>query len=151
VSFSQTEVRSQNVAAVLPGNDPHLKGEYVVLSAHLDHIGIGPPIKGDAIYNGAMDNASGIATLLDVAASLKDAQVKPRRSLLFLAVTGEEKGLLGSRHFAHSPTVDPKAIVADINNDMYLPLYPLKSLIVFGIDESNLKADVNAVAGAAGV
>ncbi len=86
--------------AVLPGNDPKLKDEYVVFTAHLDHLGIGEPIKGDSIYNGAMDNASGVATLLDVAAMLKESGTKLRRSVLFVAVTAEEKGLLGSRFFA---------------------------------------------------
>ena len=78
----------------------------VVFSAHLDHLGVGKPIKGDSIYNGAMDNASGIATMLDVAAMLKERSVNLRRSVLFVAVTAEEKGLLGSRYFANSPTVD---------------------------------------------
>jgi Zn-dependent M28 family amino/carboxypeptidase len=151
VAVARAEVTSQNVAAVLPGTDPKLKGEYVVLSAHLDHLGVGKPINGDAIYNGAMDNASGVAAQLDVAAILQETGTRPRRSVLFLAVTGEEKGLLGSRDFAGAPTVDPKAIVADINTDMFLPLYPLKSLIVFGLDESDLNGDVTAVAKASGV
>src|SRR5512135_1138909 len=151
VAFARSEVRSSNVAAILPGTDPKLKGEYVVFSAHLDHLGVGRPIDGDAIYNGAMDNASGVAALLDVAATLRQAGAPPRRSVLFLAVTGEEKGLLGSRHFAGAPTVPPGSIVADINVDMFLPLYPLESLIVFGLDESDLKDDVTAVARAEGV
>ena len=146
MGVTRTEVTSQNVVAVLPGSDPKLKGEYVVLSAHLDHIGVGKPINGDSIYNGAMDNASGVAGLLDVAEILKETGARPKRSLLFLAVTGEEKGLQGSRYFASAPTVDAKSIVADINTDMFLPLYPLKSLIVFGLDESDLKNDVTAVA-----
>jgi hypothetical protein len=151
VAVARAEVASQNVAAVYPGTDPRLKGEYVVLSAHLDHLGVGRPVNGDSIYNGAMDNASGVAALLDVAATLKETGARPRRSLLFLAVTGEEKGLQGSRYFASAPTVDPGAIVADINTDMFLPLYPLRSLIVFGLDESDLKGDVTAVAKAEGI
>ncbi len=107
-SVKRADVVSQNVVAMLPGNDPRLKDEYVVFSAHLDHLGIGKPIKGDSIYNGAMDNASGIAALLDVAAMLKEAGTRLRRSVLFVAVTGEEKGLLGSRFFANAPTVDPE-------------------------------------------
>src|SRR5262249_33235120 len=142
---------SQNVVAVLPGSDPKLKGEYVVFSAHLDHLGIGQPIQGDSLYNGAMDNASGVAALLDVAARLKEDGTKLRRSVLFVAVTAEEKGLLGSQFFAHSPTVDPKAIVADIDVDMFLPLYPLKKLTIFGLDESDLGGDAAAVAQAMGV
>jgi len=151
VAVARSEVTSQNVAAILPGSDPKLMGEYVVLSAHLDHIGVGKPINGDSIYNGAMDNASGVAGLLDVAEILKETGARPKRSVLFLAVTGEEKGMQGSRFFANAPTVDPKAIVADINTDMFWPLYPLKSLIVFGLDETDLKGDVAAVAKAAGL
>ena len=79
-----------------------------MFSAHLDHLGIGKPINGDSIYNGAMDNASGVAALLDVAAMLKESGTRLRRSVLFVAVTGEEKGLLGSRFFANSPTVDAR-------------------------------------------
>ncbi len=131
-------VESSNLVAVLPGSDPALKAEYVVLSAHLDHLGIGEPIKGDRVYHGAMDNAAGSAAILDVAEFLKTSSQKPRRSLLFLFVTGEEKGLLGSKYFAAHPTVDPKAIVADINVDMFLPIVPLKVLTVLGLNESDL-------------
>ena len=122
-----------------------------MFTAHLDHLGIGKPINGDAIYNGAMDNASGIAAMLDVAAMLKESGTKLRRSLLFVAVTGEEKGLLGSKFFANSPTVDREAIVADINTDMFLPLFPLKKLTIYGMDESDLGGDAAAVAESLGI
>jgi hypothetical protein len=151
VAVKRAEVESQNVAGVLPGSDPRLKDQYVVYSAHLDHLGIGKPIKGDAIYNGAMNNAAGIATMIDVASALKDSGARPRRSILFVAVTGEEKGLLGSRFFANFPTVDPRSIVADINVDMFLPLFPFKSLTIYGLDESDLGADAAAIAKASGV
>jgi Peptidase family M28 len=151
VAVKRHDVVSQNVAAILPGNDPALKGEYVVFSAHLDHIGIGKPINGDAIYNGAMDNASGVAAMLDVAAILKENGTKLRRSVLFVAVTGEEKGLLGSKFFANFPTVDARSIVADINTDMFLPIFPMKRLTVYGIDESDLGDDASAVAKSLGV
>ena len=121
-------IESANLVATLPGNDPQLKNEYVVLSAHIDHVGIGEPINGDRIYNGAMDNAAGVAVLLDVAASLKQHPENLKRSLLFVFVTGEEKGLLGSKYFAAHPTVDPKSMVANINIDMFRPLVPLKCL-----------------------
>jgi Zn-dependent M28 family amino/carboxypeptidase len=137
--------------ALLAGADPSLKDEYVVFSAHLDHIGVGKPVNGDAIYNGAMDNASGIATLLDVAAILKESGTRLRRPVLFVAVTGEEKGLLGSKFFAHHPTVGRGKIVADINIDMILPLYPLKKLTMFGGEESDLGDDAAAVASSSGV
>jgi Zn-dependent M28 family amino/carboxypeptidase len=146
VSVKRRDIESQNVAAVLPGYDPVLKNEYMVFSAHLDHIGIGKPINGDSIYNGAMDNASGVAAMLDVAAILKESGTKLRRSVLFVAVTGEEKGLLGSRFFANFPTVDPKSIVANINTDMFLPLYPMKRLTVYGLDESEVGDDAASVA-----
>jgi Zn-dependent M28 family amino/carboxypeptidase len=151
VAATRADLASQNVAAILPGVDPLLKDEYVVFSAHLDHLGVGKPINGDAIYNGAMDNASGIATLLDVAAILKESGAKLRRSVLFVAVTAEEKGLLGSRYFAHHPTIKQGQIVADINIDMILPLYPLKKLTMFGSDESDLGDDASAVAKSLGV
>lgn len=151
VAITRSDVTSENVVAVLPGTDPVLSKEYVVFSAHLDHLGIGKPINGDAIYNGAMDNASGVASLLDVAASLKESGAKLRRSVVFAAVTGEEKGLLGSKHFAHRPTVDKAAIVANLNADMFLPLYPLKRLTVYGLDESDLGADALAVARSLGI
>ncbi len=147
----RASILSQNVVALLPGNDPVLKDEYVVFTAHLDHIGVGKPIKGDDIYNGAMDNASGVATLLDVAAMLTESGTKLRRSVLFVAVTGEEKGLLGSRFFAQSPTVDAQKIVANINIDMILPLYPFKKLSVFGGEESDLGDDAAEVARVSGV
>ena len=98
-----------------------------------------------------MDNASGVAAMLDVAAHLKETGVKTKRSILFVAVTGEEKGLLGSQYFAANPTVPAKSIVADINTDMFLPLYPLKIMTVYGLDESTLGDDVRAVAQPMGV
>ncbi|HEX8818243.1 MAG TPA: M28 family metallopeptidase [Terriglobales bacterium] len=149
--LEQSTVESANVIAKLPGSDPQLKNEYVVLSAHIDHLGIGEPINGDPIYNGAMDNASGSALLLDVAASLKKSGDQPKRSLLFVFVTGEEKGLLGSRYFTAYPTVDRKAMVADINVDMFLPIVPLKRLTVWGLDESSLGETIRQVAQAHGV
>ena len=144
-------VMSSNLVARLPGNDPQLKNEYVVLSAHIDHVGIGEPVNGDRIYNGAMDNAAGVAVLLDVAASLKKHPEELKRSLLFVFVTGEEKGLLGSKYFAAHPTVDPKSMVADINVDMFRPLVPLKLLTVLGLAESDLGDVARQVAESDGV
>jgi len=144
-------VESANLVAKLTGSDPALKNEYVVLSAHIDHVGIGEPIHGDRIYNGAMDNGSGSALLLDVAASLKKHPEKLKRSLLFLFVTGEEKGLLGSKYFVQYPTVDPNSMVADINVDMFLPIVPLKRLTVYGLAESDLGELARESAQARGV
>jgi Zn-dependent M28 family amino/carboxypeptidase len=151
VGVERSEVVSQNVAGILRGSDPRRRSEYVVLSAHLDHLGVGEPINGDRIYNGAMDNASGVAAILEIAAELHEMNIRPARSLLFVAVTGEEKGELGSRYLAAHPTVPAGAIVANVNTDMFLPLFPLKTLMVLGLDESDLGADIRAVAKEAGV
>jgi Zn-dependent M28 family amino/carboxypeptidase len=112
---------------------------------------VGEAIRGDRIYNGAMDNASGTAALLDIAETLKDEHARLRRSVLFVAVTGEEKGLLGSEFFAHNPTVQRSQIVADLNVDMFLPLFPLKLLTVYGLNESDLGQRIREVASGLGV
>jgi Zn-dependent M28 family amino/carboxypeptidase len=151
VSMTTEKVQSRNIVGLRPGSDPQLENEYVILSAHLDHLGVGEPVNGDAIFNGAMDNASGIASLIEVARSLKDGNVKTKRSILVLAVTGEEKGELGSLYFAaHHPNL-PGRIVADINMDMFLPLFPLRYLEVQGLNESTLGDDIRAVAATAKV
>ena len=149
--IEKRDVESANVIARLPGADPKLKDEFVVLSAHVDHLGIGEPINGDRIYNGAMDNASGSALLLDVAASLKKSPEKLKRSVLFVFVTGEEKGLLGSKYFTAHPTVNAGSMVADINTDMFLPIVPLKVLTILGLNESDLGQEARAVAESLGV
>jgi Zn-dependent M28 family amino/carboxypeptidase len=146
-----TRVESANLVAKLSGSDPALKDEYVVLSAHLDHIGIGEPINGDRIYNGAMDDGSGSALILDMAANFKKNPEKLRRSILLVLVTGEEKGLLGSKYFAAHPTVATKSIVADVNVDMFLPIVPLKLLTVLGLDDSDLGDRAREIAQSAGV
>ncbi len=143
------QVVSQNIAAVYPGTTK--PNEYVVISAHVDHLGTSAPLNGDAIFNGAMDNASGVASMLEIANRLHETQAKTSRSVLFVAVTGEEKGLLGSKYFARNPTVPAKSMVADINADMFLPLYPFKILTVYGLDESTLGADARAVSAELGV
>jgi Zn-dependent M28 family amino/carboxypeptidase len=150
-SVNKKTVESANLVAEIPGADPKLKNEYVVLSAHLDHLGIGEPINGDRIYNGAMDNASGSAVLLDVIASLKKSQKKLKRSLLFVFLTGEEKGLLGSRYFTTHPTIKPGSMIANINIDMFLPIVPLKVLTVYGLAESDLGDMAREVAQSLGV
>ena len=146
-----SSVESANIVGKLPGSDPVLRNEFVVLSAHIDHLGIGAPINGDRIYNGAMDDGSGSALVLDMAASLKAHPEKIKRSLLLLLVTAEEKGLLGSKYFAAHPTVPLKAIVADINVDMFLPIVPMKILKVEGIEESDLGSRAAEVAQSMGI
>jgi len=149
VAIETQSLASDNVVGILPGTDPVLKNEYVVVSSHLDHIGVGPGT-GDAIYNGAMDNASGIATLIE-AASAAAAKKGFKRSVIFLAVTAEEKGLLGSRYYANRPTVPATALVADLNTDMFLPLFPLHSLVVQGLEESDLAGDLRSIARPLGI
>src|SRR5205809_3236577 len=153
-------LESANLVAKLPGSDPALKNEFVVLSAHIDHVGIGAPINGDRIYNGAMDDGSGSALVMDIAASLKahrDSRGErgtlqsPQRSIVFLLVTAEEKGLLGSKYFAAHPTVPIKSIVADVNVDMFLPIVPLKILRIQGIAESDLGSRAAAIAQSMGI
>ncbi len=148
---TKKQVESDNIIAKQPGTDAKLKDEYVVLSAHMDHLGIGEPINGDRIYNGAMDNGSGSALVLDIANSLHRSHASLKRSMLFVWVTAEEKGLLGSRYFATHPTVPKNAMVADINTDMFLPIFPLKVLTVYGLDESDLGEMVRQVAEQQGI
>lgn len=136
-------VTSPNVVAILPGSDPVLKDQYVVLSAHLDHIGVSPakpgePANKDRINNGALDNAAGIATMLEVARAMAQAPGRPRRSIIFLASTGEEKGLLGADYFARHPSVPIRQIVGNVDLDMPLLLYPFTDVIAFGADHSTL-------------
>lgn len=138
-----TRVTSPNVVAILPGSDPTLRAQYVVLSAHLDHVGIAPAKEGDApdadrINNGALDNAAGVATMLEVAKAAAEAPTKPRRSLIFLASTGEEKGLLGADYFARHPSVPIASIVGNVDLDMPLLLYPFTDVTAFGADHSSL-------------
>ncbi|MGZ3461376.1 MAG: M28 family metallopeptidase, partial [Archangium sp.] len=151
LAFETAPVKSANVVGVLPGSDPQLAQEYVVLSAHLDHVGIGEPVKGDRIYNGAMDNASGVAAVLEVARALQASGAKPRRSVLFTLVTGEEKGMLGSKYFAAHPTVPAESLVADLNLDMFLPIMPFTRVTAYGLDESTLAVPLRQVAAAHGV
>jgi hypothetical protein len=150
VDVRRSSASCSNIVGVLPGSDTTLRGEYVVATAHLDHLGIGEPVKGDSVYSGAMDNASGVAALIEIARWMKDTGQRPKRSVLFLAVTGEEKGLLGSEHFAKHPSI-PGPIVANVNMDMFLPLFPLKRLEVQGLDESSLGADIRTLAATVGV
>jgi len=143
---------SSNVIGLLPGSDPKLQDEIVILSAHLDHIGVGAPDKsGDTINNGAEDNAIGIASLIEEARRFVSSGKLPRRTILFLAVTAEEKGLIGSDYFANNPTVPLKSIVADVNLDMPLITYPFEDMVVFGAQRSTLGPIVERAAGSVGV
>lgn len=151
VATDSRQIESRNVVARLPGRDARLAAEHVALTAHLDGLGIGAPVDGDAIYNGALDNAAGVAALIDIAEQYRRQRARPRRSILFVALTGEEKGLLGSRYFAQRPTVPRSSIVADLNYDMALPLFPLTSITILGAEESSLGAEARTVSARMGL
>jgi len=140
------DVDSYNVVGRLTGSDSRLRNEYVVHSAHLDHLGVGPVLNGDSIYNGAHDNATGVASVLEISKLYAGLEVKPRRSILFVLVTGEEMGLLGSAYFAKFPTVPKSALVADINTDMPTIIAPLLAVVPLGADHSSLMQPVRAAA-----
>jgi hypothetical protein len=135
-----------NVAGIIEGSDAKLKKEFVVHSAHLDHMGIGRPVEGDSIYNGAHDNASGIASLIQITKIYGQLKQKPKRSILVLAVTAEEMGLLGSGYFAAKPTIPVSQIVANVNTDMPGIIAPLLSVTALGADHSTLVNPVNEAA-----
>lgn len=150
VDVKVSQITSENVVGILPGSDPKLRDELVVLSGHLDHLGVRSTGEGDRIFNGAMDNAAGIAVLLQIARDLRKGKA-PKRSIVFAAVTAEEMGLLGSRAYVARAKSDQLNIVANLNSDMFLPLYPMKNLTVFGLEESDLADDARAVARELGV
>lgn len=143
------DVISYNVIAKVEGSDAKLKNEFVIHSGHLDHLGVGKPINGDSIYNGAHDNASGVACALEIARMYATLPTKPKRSILFVLVTAEEMGLLGSGYFNAFPTVKRKQIVADINTDMPTLLAPLESVAPLGAEHSSLQKVVETAASIA--
>ena len=143
-------VGSKNVAALLRGSDPVVRDQYVVYTAHWDHFGIGTPRDGDAIYNGALDNASGTAGLLEVARAFTRARPAPRRSILFLFVTAEEQGLLGSEYYARNPLYPLARTVADVNMDVINMLGRTKDVEIVGFGASDLDDVAREVAAAQG-
>ncbi len=147
---STGNVSGNNVVAVLEGSDPILKNEYVVLSAHLDGKGLGDE-SDDNIYNGFYDNASGVGTMLEVARALVNSNVRPRRSLIFVATVGEEKGLLGADFFASNPTVPIESIVANVNMDMVMLLWKAQDVVAFGAEHSTLKEIVQRATDKVGI
>ncbi|HEY8683297.1 MAG TPA: M28 family peptidase, partial [Rhodanobacter sp.] len=149
LNLTRRVVTSANVLGVLPGTDPQLREQTVVLSAHLDGYGHGEPVHGDDLYNGTLDDAAYVA-LLEQLAARRHGQGY-RRAVLFAAFTGEEKGLLGSRYFVAHPTVPKHAIVADINLDQLRPIFPLTRLTVHALDDSTLGDTVRAVATRDGI
>lgn len=145
------QVTSSNVVGLVRGSDPTLADEFVVYTAHLDHDGPATGPAKDVINNGAMDNASGVAILLETARAFVNGRERPRRSILFVATTGEERGLLGADYFAQNPTVPKSAMVADVNLDMPLILYPLGDVIAFGAEHSSLGEVVRDAAAKVGL
>jgi Zn-dependent M28 family amino/carboxypeptidase len=145
------DVESANLVARLEGSDPALKDEHVVYIAHVDHFGRGVAMNGDDIYNGAHDNASGVAIVLEVARAYAALPAKPRRSVLFLFVTAEERGLLGSDYFARHPTVAKDGIVADLTLDMPFLFHPLKDIVPYGAQHSSLVEPVAKAAAKLGL
>ncbi len=145
------EIASPNVVAILEGSDPMLKNEYVVYSAHHDHIGISKSVEKDKINNGAMDNAAGTSVLLETARLFSEMPQRPKRSILFVAVTAEEKGLLGSDYYAQNPTVPLSSMVANVNLDMPILTYEFADIVAFGAQHSDLKASVTEAATAQGL
>lgn len=150
VDAKVTDIVSENVIGVLPGSDAKLREERVVLTAHLDHLGVRSEGEGDRLFNGAMDNASGIAVMLQIARDLAGKKA-PRRSVVFAAVTAEELGLLGSRAYVADAQARGQRIVANLNTDMFMPLFPMKQVVVFGLEESDLADDARAIAGQLGI
>ena len=145
------DVESANLVARLEGSDPALKDEHVVYIAHVDHFGRGVATNGDDIYNGAHDNASGVAIVLEVAHAYSTLKTRPRRSVLFLFVTAEERGLLGSDYFARNPTVPRGGIVADLALDMPFLYHPLLDIVPYGAQHSTLVAPVTRAAQHLGI
>lgn len=151
IASTHEEIESANVAALLRGSDPAVAREVVVVSAHLDHLGIGESVGGDSIYNGVWDNASGVAAMLEIARVAVQGSARPRRSLLFLAVTAEELGLLGSDYFAEHPTVPIERVVANVNLDGLSIFYPLRQMVAHGADHSTLEETAHRAAARLGL
>jgi Zn-dependent M28 family amino/carboxypeptidase len=147
----QRLVQTANVVARIEGSDPALKAEYVGIMGHLDHLGINPAKPGDNIYNGALDNASGVAVMLEVAHGFAHDAVKPKRSLIFVANTAEEKGLLGAESFANDPPVPIADIVSVVDLDQPMLLYDFTDVIAFGGDHSTMGEAIARAAAKAGV
>lgn len=139
-------METNNIIGMLAGSDAVLKNQYLVFSAHYDHFGIGRPINGDSIYNGALDNASGTSLMLNLAETFASMNVRPKRSLLFVAVAAEEQGLLGSKYFANNPTVRATQIAANINTDVINVIGKTSDIFFQGADRSSLGSDLAEVA-----
>lgn len=143
---SHEAITSPNVIGMIAGSDPDLKDEYVLILSHLDHVGVGKPVDGDHIYNGAIDNAGGVAVMIEAARNLQARGTK--RSILFIATTGEEKGLIGADYFSAFPTVPIDRIVAAVSVDGLMAWHDFEDIVALGADHSNL-GEASAAAAAA--
>ena len=147
VRVTQRDISSPNIVATLRGSDAVLRNEFVVIAAHLDGYGYGTPVNGDNLYNGTLDDAAYVALLIQTADDLKAHRLRvPKRSIIFIAFTGEEKGLLGSHWFVEHPTVPAAQLAADVNLDQLRPLFPLNILTAEALSDTSLGATARAVA-----
>ncbi len=137
--YIQRDFISQNVADIIEGNDSELKESYLIISAHYDHLGIGPTIEGDSIYNGTLDNAIGVAVLLDLVKQISESNSSIKRSVIFLALTGEEKGLLGSSYYTENPLVPLYKTIANLNIDGIALFRDFQSVVGVGSEYSTLE------------
>ena len=151
MAFDEATLASDNVIGVLPGTDPALAGQHIVVSAHIDGYGLGTPWDGDGIYNGAFDDAAYVATLIDFAERLRETGTKLRRPVLFAIFTGEEKGLLGSRYYTKHLTVPREQLAANVNLDQLRPIFPLHTLTMHSVDDSTLGDTARGIAQAMGI
>ncbi len=141
--YTQRDFLSQNIIGMIEGSDEELKNSYLLISAHYDHLGIGPIINGDSVYNGALDNAIGVSVLLELVKSFSNLDTPPKRSIIFLALTGEEKGLLGSTYYTDNPLVPLYKTVANINIDGIAFFRDFKSVVGIGLEYSTLSSFLN--------
>lgn len=144
--FAEREFLTSNIAGVIEGSDPSLRDTYVMVSAHYDHLGIGTPVNGDSIYNGVADNASGVASAMEIARSLSAHRQELRRSVLFLFITGEERGFIGSQYYCRNPLVPLHRTIADVNVDGLSLFEPVRTVIPVGGELSDLGAFVRTAA-----
>lgn len=152
LSVAEKDILSPNILTTLRGSDPKLRNEYVVVAAHLDGYGYGTPVNGDNLYNGTLDDAAYVALLIQMADDIKAGKTPhPKRSILFCAFTGEEKGLLGSNWFVDHPTVPKESLVADINLDQLRPLFPLNILTALAVNDTTLGQTAREVAKPMGI
>jgi Zn-dependent M28 family amino/carboxypeptidase len=144
--YPGSQIDTRNVVAMIPGNDARLKEEFVVFTAHWDHLGVGMPVNGDAIYNGAVDNATGCGILLEIARAWNALPQKPRRSALFLAVTAEEGGLRGSEYYARHPLFPPGKTALNLNFDAFFPFGRTTDIVVAGAERTTAWPVVQQIA-----